>query len=570
VTKGATSVLKELAGRLRIRNGATPVLLSTVLLVGVAVRLYRLEEVPPGLYCDEVAIALNAESIGRTGRDLSGTPLPLYIEEKSFQSLHGRQIVYQPIYTYAAIPFVLGLGRSPSAVRLTSVCFGLAALVGTYLLGRHLLGRTAGLLATAFLALGPWHVHFSRIAFEAISLPAMLIFGAWLLLRGLQRPEALVGGTVLLAAATYAYPVAKLFVPLFLGGFGILYRKILWEHRRTTVWALALGGMVALPNAILVMSGRQQERVHQVLILSGDLSEERAMAFLRAREDRPWARAILEKRELQVPFVFAYNYLDYFSAGYLFFEGDANLRHNSRFGGMYYRALVPFILAGAFTTFRRRREPAFKFLMFWLAVYPVPAALTLQSPHAIRSMTAFPAFELLAALGAVSLAQGASRLKDPAARVYWPPYLSALGLMIGGVGTPVEAAVYLRHYHRRYPVDSAPAWQAGIGAAVRAAEELKSGYKSVVLSPRLANPFLDVIFFAGIAVESVPVGEDLNRRLQAHRYRIAHPAETPGAQPDELWIVTSEERRAHPNVDVLRAFPFADGRPNLFMVRGKR
>lgn len=47
--------------------------------------------------------------------------------------------------------------------RVTSVVFGLGTICLTYLLGRKLFGRQTGYLAALFLAISPFHIHFSQV-----------------------------------------------------------------------------------------------------------------------------------------------------------------------------------------------------------------------------------------------------------------------------------------------------------------------------------------------------------------------------------------------------------------------
>ena len=64
-------------------------------------------------------------------------------------------------------------------------------MLGIGLLGRDRFGAAGGLLAALFLAVVPWHLHFSRIAFELIAFPALFVFACAALVGGRARPAAL-------------------------------------------------------------------------------------------------------------------------------------------------------------------------------------------------------------------------------------------------------------------------------------------------------------------------------------------------------------------------------------------
>src|SRR6185436_15888929 len=72
-------------------------ILVGVLLVAMGLRLYRLGELPPGAYTDEIAVGVNGYSLSWTLRSLKGDLLPLYVHEQSFEKYGPGRIVYQPI-----------------------------------------------------------------------------------------------------------------------------------------------------------------------------------------------------------------------------------------------------------------------------------------------------------------------------------------------------------------------------------------------------------------------------------------------------------------------------------------
>ncbi|MDH4066271.1 MAG: 4-amino-4-deoxy-L-arabinose transferase, partial [Acidobacteriota bacterium] len=64
-----------------------------ILTVGLFVRLYRLGELPNGLFCDEAANGYDAYSLLETGKSLDGESWPFLFNH------HGIDWV-EPLYTY--------------------------------------------------------------------------------------------------------------------------------------------------------------------------------------------------------------------------------------------------------------------------------------------------------------------------------------------------------------------------------------------------------------------------------------------------------------------------------------
>jgi len=78
------------------------------------------------------------------------------------------------------------------------------------------------------------------------------------------------------------------------------------------------------------------------------------------------------------------NYLSYLGPDYLFFNGDPEIRHSLlNVGQLYFFELATLPMGIFFLVRRKRKEDAL--LGLWLALYPIPAALTDPS-HAIRSI----------------------------------------------------------------------------------------------------------------------------------------------------------------------------------------
>ena len=123
------------------------VLLAIVMLAAV-VRVYDLDTLPPGLFCDEAALGYNAYSILKTGRDQNQELLPL--------SVWSFGLSYKnPIFIYVATVPIAAFGLNEFSVRLTAALFGVLGVIAITVLGRLMLGDVGSLLAALLLALVP-------------------------------------------------------------------------------------------------------------------------------------------------------------------------------------------------------------------------------------------------------------------------------------------------------------------------------------------------------------------------------------------------------------------------------
>ena len=145
-------------------------LILVILFLAFILRFYHLGQNPLSLNWDETSNAYNAYSILTTGRDEWGVTLPLAM--RSFNDYKA------PLNIYMIVPSIKLLGKTEAAVRLPTAVFGaLTALVWMVWVRRLGIGRWAVLASGLGLALLPWHIHYSRGTFEAVTALFLVILG---------------------------------------------------------------------------------------------------------------------------------------------------------------------------------------------------------------------------------------------------------------------------------------------------------------------------------------------------------------------------------------------------------
>lgn len=220
--------------------------LAAILALGALLRLWQIDQLPPGFHFDESFEGLEAWRILT-----DPTYRPIFLPG-NFGVL--------PINAYAnALSFglaqALGGEVGPAVMRATAAAFGLLTLLTVFGLARELqrhapdrLSPALPWLAVAALAGMRWHIHFSRMGIEPILVPLVWSGAAWLLLRGWRTSAwwAFAGLGATLAAGMYAYQAAW-FVPFI---FAAAVGYFLWHARRRLprgIWRnLALAAGVAV------------------------------------------------------------------------------------------------------------------------------------------------------------------------------------------------------------------------------------------------------------------------------------------------------------------------------------
>ena len=150
-------------------------LLIIIILIAGFLRLYKLGSYP-AFNADEAALGYNAYSLIKTGMDEHGNKWPIH-----FQSFND----YKPGgYVYIILPFIKIFGLNEWSVRIPSAILGIATVYVLYLLVKILIeDRRVALMASMFLAISPWHIHFSRGGWEVNVATFFIITGVYLFLK---------------------------------------------------------------------------------------------------------------------------------------------------------------------------------------------------------------------------------------------------------------------------------------------------------------------------------------------------------------------------------------------------
>lgn len=339
-----------------------------VLLIAAFMRLWRISQLPPGLYGDESFHLLQAQEI------LSGKSLPIFITGNNG---------YEAMVVYlVAIPLAI-LGPITWAGRLAMAWAGIVGVAATIRCGDEMFpGRWIGTLAGLVLATLLWHIDFSRFGSQPI-LAAVFAAGAmaalWRAARTGRRQAYVIAG-VWLGLGLYAYVAFRIF--LFIPAGALL---AIWVTRRLARGSdhrsVLTGGLLAGGVALLVFAPLGVFFLQHPGFFLNRFQETTIPLVAQASA----VKSLLSN--VQITF------------GGLFFKGDANWRQN--FSGRpaldVFQAI--FFVLGLAALIWRWPQPQSWALWLWLIVGFVPSILTVETPHFGRTTIVTPALALIAALG---------------------------------------------------------------------------------------------------------------------------------------------------------------------------
>jgi 4-amino-4-deoxy-L-arabinose transferase-like glycosyltransferase len=428
--------------------------LAIVLLGAAWLRLYRLDEVPAGLFCDEAAFGYNGYAIATSGYDENGKFLPLLV-----WSFGGYK---NTVYIYSTALAVKLFGLDEFSTRLPAAFYGVLSIGVVYLIGKELFNPWVGLFSAVFLALAPWHLHMSRIAFEMTPFAFLFGMAVWLLILYAKGRRTLPWAAFFCAACPYNYAISAVVVPLFLLGFGVLYLPELLRRWRETLLAIVVGVVTIAPLVVFYQRNPQ-----------GTIYVQRTTAF-------DWHAPWLPQAER-----YWTHYKAFFDKRFLFQHGDPITRHSVREFGELLPVYMPFLLLGLVAALLRRDRFS-KLWLWWLAVYPTGAALLTEIPSATRAFIGVPAFCLLTGLGLATALWAANILR-------WKPLVRAVqaaGIVVVAYYLGQQAHRYYTFYLNEYPKYSAPTYggfQYGYRDSIYFMEPLRPKYQRLMLTATEVN-----------------------------------------------------------------------------------
>jgi len=457
-------------------------LLILIIFVGLFLRLYKINSNPPSLFGDELDVGYHAYSILKTGHDYRGNFMPLH-----FESLAEWRT---PLYLYSTVPSVYLFGISSLGVRLPAVFFGVMSIFVMYLLSKKLFkSEQIGIIAAFLLSISPWHIQYSRAAFEVTQLLFFYILGLYFFVLFQEKKKYLWISVLCFMLMPWIYSTAKFFVPfllifLFANNFLLIQKVSFLEKTKIILVGLILG----LPLVYLTFFGGASQRFSYVSVFSDPTIENEVGVARQQRANFRGETGVglnpsLVDRIFYNKYVFwgrsvINNYYSSFSSDFLFIKGDPNLRHSIEWVGQFYKADFIIIIIGLFVLFNLKNVKNKNLLLFILLFSPLASSITRDGGnHATRLILNLIPFILIASIGFNYLMMN----KKIVFSVYF------VMLIIGFV-------FYQNRFWTHNPWYSERWWHYGFENAVKETMKVQNEYEKIVISTQGEPPW---IFFAG-------------------------------------------------------------------------
>ena len=464
----------------------TNIILICIVLIGFVLRFYRLGENPPGLNWDEASLGYNAYAILKTGADEYGTQTPLSI--RSFDDYK------PPLYVYLTVPSVALFGLNAFSVRFVSALLGSLAVVVMYFLTKEITNyelRVTSylpLLTAGLLAISPWHLQFSRAAYEGNMGLFFFMLGTYLFLYTLRTGRRYILSGIVFSLTLYSYHSFRLITPIFLVTVSLIFfRKILKEKKKYAAMIIIVCSAIIPVFISFFSNAGTGSRLSMVTIFTGH--DVLAPSIDRMQYDQeqgyPFSETFHNRR---IVYLLAASkaYLDHFDPRYLFIFGDGGKQHHAVDFGMLYLIDVVFLVVGSvFATSKITRRGLVLFAMLLIA--PIASAITTGTPHPVRAIAMAPAFHILTAIGIMVVVYQIMLLKNKR----WSRILISLIILLYAG----NMTYYFHQYYVHTPIVYGDFWQAGHKELFTKLKSIEDNYDSIIVTYHYDQPYIFYLFY---------------------------------------------------------------------------
>jgi len=450
-------------------------LILIIIVIAFILRIYQVDRLPPGLYDDEVAIGYNAYSLLTYGKDEYGESFPLW-----FQSFGDYKL---PVYIYVDIIPIAIFGKNELGVRFPSVFFGTLTVLFLYLFLQDILSlepkilknklHTIPLLSAFILAITPWHIQFSRGAYESVVSVCFYMIGCWQFTVFYKNKKILylVISLFFFTLASYTYHSFRILTPItILVIFYFLFSKK--YINRKNIFSIALYTIVLhIPLLLFTFGSHGNSRFLQTSIFT--------------QQALPTSTLLQSSISdfIIYPFIYIKNYLSYFSLQQLFVKAGDNVRfYSSSEFGFLFRWQLPFLIFGFIVLLREKSKIVKKIVLGIIFIVPAAVAIAV-SPNALRALLLIIPFSIIIAIGIQSIVRY---------KTLWVKIAFAGIILLGIYETALYFHMYVSHYQNTHRVFWGSAQKK---IAEEATNHEKEYYAIVINEDFLPNEKIHFLFY---------------------------------------------------------------------------
>ncbi len=460
-------------------------ILSVVILIGAFLRFWQLGQVPVGATLDEMGYIYNAYSIAQTGKNVFGQNFPLF----TWMVPGGFPFMPVPIYLSAIVIKLLGFSLTTG--RLLSAVLGIIDIFILFLIVRSLFGKISlALLSALFLAISPWHLHFSRSAYDPNYSLFFYLLGISTFLWEVKRNKTPILSLLSFLIAVYSYRgMSIIALPLF--AVIVWYAIVALRILKKQLIGFIIGVFIIIFSLISVISVYKSSYTAEgtAIFNNPKMTEEINKASREAQGPLIVKRIFINKPTYIVNSI-RENFVKSMSFEYLFLYTEPYAIYSIWSRGRLYFLDILFIGFGVFFLFLLKKKEAV-FVLLLLLIGAIPGAIG-GFPVSARNLFQAAIFPVFTAAGVIFIVQDKlfKKLK----------YVIPISILIL---YSYALTSYLFDYYGRYAFGQAEAWGKSFKDVSAYILDNKDKRESIFIGPTTHGDFIQFAFYAKITAEEV-------------------------------------------------------------------
>ena len=433
---------------------------TSILLIGIFFRIYKLNSLPSSLNWDEISHGYNAYSLFKTGKDQWGASWPIF----NFRAYGDYPTT---LNMYLTIPFIAIFGLNEWTTRAPSAIAGIIFVILSYQLGILIFkDKNKALLLMLLVAISPWTLFPSRAVFQSTIASVVMLSGIILIMKKFS-----IWGFILLAISMFAYHNTRI-IALPIGLSAIFVYGYKNNPKKIFVYTLIFL-IITIPSIVNLLSPDSRARSQWVGILSpvaiNEINESRRLYTGPPQLNR----VINNKLTYFVPKFFK-NYLNLFNPIPLFFTGSGQYQFNVANHGLLFSLCLPFFYLGLIKFFKNiKTNHHYQFMAIWYLLAILPSALTVGDFPTIRAVTILPLPFIFIILGLE----------------YFPKIIPIFTILI-----LIQFAIYWQKY-QNYNLNYSSSWQYGYKQVVGIIKNKYPDYQEIILTKKYGEPHEFILYY---------------------------------------------------------------------------
>ena len=365
---------------------AKKLIIISIFLLAFFLRTWNLTKYPVSFSMDEVAIGYNAYSILKTARDEFGELLPL-----AFRSAGDYK---PPVNIYLTVPSIAVFGLNEFGIRFPVALIGSLTVVVFILLLINLgLSFKSSILAGFWLAILPWHIHFSRASFEAVTALFFLVLGTTVFISWSKNKNMLnaILAAVFMSLSVWSYHAERLFVPLI-----VIFLFFIFKPKKKIITFILITLIFAIPFIKLAFF---TPAISQRAFSTSILRESSLVKIMHNGNYKNLGERLFNNDIYLVYSHWLSKYLNYYDLRFLFWKGMQFTPPGYPDLGLLMIIDLPLFLVGIYYLAKSKNNKLKSLALFWFFAGPFPASLTMNEQHPLRALVWIPFFGIVMASG---------------------------------------------------------------------------------------------------------------------------------------------------------------------------